>query len=114
MYFAHLCTNSKKFRKTPALWQSFANSRYNQTQPMPTRNVNLTKELDRFVRDKVACGRYENASEVRAALRVLEREERVQLTALRTAIDAGDASGVAEGDPFERVRRTLKRPARSR
>ena len=37
---------------------------------MPTRNVNLTEELDRFVLAKVESGRYENASEVvRAALR---------------------------------------------
>ena len=43
---------------------------------MPTRNVNLTDELDRFVLAKVESGRYENASEVvRAALRTLEREE---------------------------------------
>ena len=44
---------------------------------MPTRNVNLTHELDRFVATKVKSGRYENASEVvRAGLRTLEREER--------------------------------------
>ena len=43
---------------------------------MPTRNVNLTRELDRFVLQKVKSGRYENASEVvRAAWRTLEREE---------------------------------------
>jgi len=36
----------------------------------PTRNVNLTEELDRFVLAKVESGRYENASEVvRAAFR---------------------------------------------
>ena len=79
---------------------------------MPTRNVNLTAELDRFVLAKVKSGRYENASEVvRAALRVLERDEReyeAKLAALRTAIDEGDASGVAGGDPFKRVRQTLK------
>ena len=41
---------------------------------MPTRNVNLTDELDHFVLQKVESGRYENASEVvRAALRTLER-----------------------------------------
>ena len=40
---------------------------------MPTRNVNLTDELDRFVLAKVKTGRYENASEViRTALRTLE------------------------------------------
>src|SRR5580704_15706473 len=79
---------------------------------MPTRNVNLTDELDSFVLEKVESGRYENASEVvRAALRILEREEQrheAKLAALRTAIDEGDASGVAGGNSFERVRQTLK------
>ena len=43
---------------------------------VPTRNVTLTDELDRFVVETVATGRYENASEVvRAALRTLAREE---------------------------------------
>jgi antitoxin ParD1/3/4 len=81
---------------------------------MPTRNVNLTDELDRFVLDKVESGRYENASEViRAALRTLEREEQqyeAKLAALRSAIEEGDASGVAEGDVFARVRAALKLP----
>ncbi|MEO7145968.1 MAG: type II toxin-antitoxin system ParD family antitoxin [Bryobacteraceae bacterium] len=79
---------------------------------MPTRNVNLTNELDSFVREKVESGRYENASEVvRAALRTLEREElqyEVKLAALRTAVDEGNASAVAQGNPFTRVRKTLK------
>jgi antitoxin ParD1/3/4 len=79
---------------------------------MPTRNVNLTDELDRFVLAKVESGRFENASEVvRAALRTLEREEQryeLKLAALRAAIDQGDASGVAEGDSFARVRQALK------
>jgi antitoxin ParD1/3/4 len=78
---------------------------------MPTRNVNLTAELDRFVLDKVKRGRYENASEVvRAALRMLERDEHqyeVKLAALRKSIDEGDSSGVAEGNVFARVRKTL-------
>jgi antitoxin ParD1/3/4 len=79
---------------------------------MPTRNVNLTDELDSFVLARVESGRYENASEVvRAALRTLEREEQrfeAKLALLRTAIDEGDASGVADGNSFERVRQTLK------
>ena len=81
---------------------------------MPTRNVNLTEELDRFVLEKVESGRYENASDVvRAALRTLEREEHqyeAKLAALRRAIDEGDASGVAEGNVFARVRETLNLP----
>jgi antitoxin ParD1/3/4 len=78
---------------------------------MPTRNVNLTEELDRFVLKKVKSGRYENASEVvRAALRTLEREEQqyeAKLAGLRAALDDGDASGIAEGDVFARVREAL-------
>ncbi|HUD98333.1 MAG TPA: type II toxin-antitoxin system ParD family antitoxin, partial [Bryobacteraceae bacterium] len=78
----------------------------------PTRNVNLTVELDRLVLAKVATGRYENASEViRAALRSLDRDEReyeARLAALRAAVDEGDASGIAPGDVFARVRKKLK------
>jgi len=85
---------------------------------MPTRNVNLTKELDRFVLSKVESGRYENASEVvRTALRGLEREEReyeAKLAALRAAIAEGDASGVARGDVFGSVRKALNLPTASR
>ena len=79
---------------------------------MPTRNVNLTEELDSFVVAKVESGRYENASEViRAALRTLEREEKeyeAKIAMLRTAIDEGDSSGIATGNPFARVRQKLK------
>ena len=79
---------------------------------MPTRNVNLTDELGRFVLAKIESGRYENASEVvRDALRTLEREEQeyeVRLAALRAAIDEGDASGIAQGNPFERLRASFK------
>lgn len=65
---------------------------------------------------KVKSGRYENASEVvRAGLRALERDERehaAKIAALRKAIDEGDASGVALGDVFARVRKSLRlRPA---
>ena len=79
---------------------------------MPTRSVNLTPELDRYVATKIKSGRYEDASEVvRAGLRTLEREEReyaAKVAALRSAIDEGDASGVAAGNVFGRVRKTLK------
>jgi len=83
---------------------------------MPTRNVNLTLELDNFVLAKIQSGRYENASEVvRAALRTLEREEQAheaRLGALRLAIDEGDAGGVARSNSFDRVRQKLSLPAK--
>jgi antitoxin ParD1/3/4 len=79
---------------------------------MPTRNVNLTDELDRFVLAKIESGRYENASEVVcAALRTLEREEQqfeARLAVLQAEIDKGDASGGEEGSAFDRVRRKVQ------
>lgn len=60
---------------------------------MPTRNINLTGHLDRFVEHQVSSGHYGNASEiVREALRLLEREEQerqVKLKALRRAARQG-------------------------
>jgi antitoxin ParD1/3/4 len=76
---------------------------------MPTRNVSLTPELDHFIASKVGTGLYANASEVmRTALRLLERDERAyeeKMAALRTAIDKGVASGVAEPGVFSRIRK---------
>ena len=78
---------------------------------MPTRNVNLTPELESFVLSRVESGRFENASEVvRAALRTMERDEQLysaKLDALRSAIDEGDASGVVVGDVFAQAREEL-------
>jgi antitoxin ParD1/3/4 len=71
---------------------------------VPTRNINLTPELDRTVAKLVKSGRYENASEVmRAALRALEqreKEDEVRLKKLLQDLDEGDASDDFEGDPF--------------
>ncbi len=50
---------------------------------------------------------------LRAALRTLEREEQqyeAKLAALRSAIDEGEASGIAEDGVFTRVRKTLNLP----
>jgi antitoxin ParD1/3/4 len=71
---------------------------------MPTRNVNLTKELDKFVASRVKKGLYANASEVmRSALRLLEREEREyeeKLTALRAAVQTGLDGEAMDGEEF--------------
>ena len=65
---------------------------------------------------KVASGDFANASEVmRTALRLLERDEREheqKMAALRTAIDQGIASGVAEPGVFARVREKHGLPQR--
>jgi len=72
---------------------------------MPTRNVNLTEHLDRFVDEKIASGRYGNASEIiREALRLLEfreQEERAKLEWLRNAASEGfDQLDRGEGIEF--------------
>jgi len=79
---------------------------------MPTLNVILTDELDRFVLEEVGSGRYESANDVvRAALctlRQAEHQYEAKLSALQASIDKGDRSGVAEGNPFARVRKSLE------
>jgi antitoxin ParD1/3/4 len=60
---------------------------------MPTRNINLTERIDRFVTRQIQSGRYSNASEiVRDALRLLEEQEeerQAKLKALRHAAKQG-------------------------
>jgi len=73
---------------------------------MPTRNINLTPQMDKFVGSRIKRGLYANASEVlRAGLRALEKvekEDKAKLDALRSAVRAGEQSGLAEGDVFGR------------
>jgi antitoxin ParD1/3/4 len=60
---------------------------------MPTRNVVLSDEQDRIIRELVEDGHYQNASEViRAGIRLVlsrEEEERARIEGLRKAIDSG-------------------------
>src|ERR1035441_6210192 len=92
-----------------ALW-SARNSSMRQSLPRCERR--LMKATAAGLPRETLLIRSESASEVvRAALRTLEREElqyEAKLAALRTAIDEGDGSGVAEGNPFDRVRQALK------
>ncbi len=58
-------------------------------------NVSLTPELEQFIADKVATGRYSSASEVvRAGLRILEEEEN-WLTYAREKVASGIEDMVA-------------------
>lgn len=67
---------------------------------MPTRNINLTDHLDRFVDQRVESGVYQNASEVvREGLRLLEQrdqENALRLECLRAAARIGFAD-IEEG-----------------
>ena len=75
---------------------------------MPTRNINLTEHLDRFLDTRISSGRYGNASEVvREGLRLLERreqEEQARLAWLRGAVKEGlDQLDRGEGVRFRSV-----------
>jgi antitoxin ParD1/3/4 len=87
-------------------------------------NVSLTPELEKFVTDKVASGRYTSASEVvREALRLLEREEKSRKEQLdefnrelQARIDGLDRGERVTGEEFrkevaERMERRRKRIA---
>lgn len=79
---------------------------------MPTRNINLTPQMDRFVESRIKRGDYANASEVlRAGLRALakhEKEDKARLEALRSAVIAGEESGIANGDVFREIRTRIR------
>lgn len=66
---------------------------------MPTRNVVLTEHQAALVENLVACGRYQNASEVlRDGLRLIETresEDLLRLEALQNAVKAGLADSAA-------------------
>jgi antitoxin ParD1/3/4 len=83
------------------------------------RSVSLTPDLDDAIQRRIASGRYASQSEViRAALRVLERDEEEQARKL-AALDAALARGIADAeagrvmrldDAFARIRKELGFP----
>ena len=59
-------------------------------------SVSLGDYFEDFVENRIAEGRYKNASEViRAGLRLLEEEEN-KITALKSAVQDGINSGIAK------------------
>lgn len=61
-----------------------------------TTSVTIGTQLDDFISELIATGRYGSTSEVvRSALRLLERQEK-QLVALRQAVLAGEQSGASD------------------
>jgi antitoxin ParD1/3/4 len=74
-----------------------------------TLNINLTPELENMVRQKVAGGLYNSASEVvREALRLMEAQDQlhaVRLEQLRQDIQEGLDSGSAGELDVETIKR---------
>lgn len=71
-------------------------------------SISLGNHFEDFVGDKVASGRFKNASEViRAGLRLLEEEES-KIVALKKAIEEGFESGLATNFNAEKHLEKLK------
>lgn len=68
-------------------------------------SISLGNYFDKFIKNRIAAGRYSNASEViRAGLRLLEEEEN-KIIALQEALQKGIDSGIAHDfDPEEHLR----------
>ncbi len=83
---------------------------------MPT-SVALSPHFESFVKQQVTTGRFNNVSEVvRAGLRLLEDQEQLKslkLQELRSAIEAGAASGagVNADAVFDRLERKYRNAA---
>ena len=83
---------------------------------MPT-SVALSSHFESFVKQQVSTGRFNNVSEVvRAGLRLLEDQEQLKslkMQELRSAIDAGTASGVGviADSVFDRLEQKYRKSA---
>jgi antitoxin ParD1/3/4 len=69
-------------------------------------NVSLPEKMEEFVRQKVATGDYETASEVvREGLRLLKQRDELWRAEVRTKIDQGlDSLRAAQSIPAEQVK----------
>ena len=81
---------------------------------MATMNVNLTPELDEFIRSRVESGMYNSASEVvREALRLLVERDQLNATKL-AAVREEIQKGVDSGPPTPWSLQEAKASARAR
>jgi antitoxin ParD1/3/4 len=85
---------------------------------VPTQNVNLTPQLDLFVKRTVKQGEFNNASEVhRAALQAMKQEweeRELRLTRLRQEIQDGlDSGSPREIQDVDRFLEVCAKEARS-
>lgn len=70
--------------------------------------ADLPEEAASFAEKQIAAGRFANVDAfITAGMIALKERDEAKLAELRSAIDEGDASGVAEGDSFARVRAHL-------
>ena len=74
----------------------------------PLVPADLPEEAASFAEKQIAAGRFADVDAfITAGMNALKERDEAKLMALRSAIDEGEASGVAEGDSFARVRAQL-------
>ncbi len=67
--------------------------------------ADLPEEAARFAEAQIAAGRLPDVDAfITAGMNALKERDEAKRAALRASIEEGEASGVAEGDPFDRVR----------
>lgn len=70
--------------------------------------ADLPEEAARFAQAQITAGRFPDVDAfITAGMNAIKERDEAKLTGLRAAIDEGEASGVADGDPFARVRARL-------
>jgi putative addiction module CopG family antidote len=76
--------------------------------PRELTPADLPEEAARFVQEQISAGRFADVNAfITAAMNALKERDEARLSSLRVAIVEGEASGVVEGDPFDRVRKRL-------
>lgn len=76
--------------------------------PRPLTPADLPEEAARFAEAQIVAGRFPNVDAfIVAGMNAIRERDEMRLAELRAAIDEGEASGVAEGDSFARVRAHL-------
>ena len=70
--------------------------------------ADLPEEVAGFAQSLIAAGRFADVDAfLTAGMNAMKERDAAMVTALRAAIDEGEASGIAEGDSFARVRGQL-------
>jgi putative addiction module CopG family antidote len=81
---------------------------------MPIRTFDIPEELDQFISQSIANGRYRDADELMTAallnLRCEENDYQEKFSSLKAAIEEGLNGDIVEGDIFEQVRAELGLP----
>jgi len=82
----------------------------NYTEMSKNTSISLGNHFEEFIREEVDSGRYSSASEViRAALRLLESEEKKERHLIRALQEGEDSGFVEDFEPNEYLKKIQKK-----